>query len=379
MEGQKDQKNLPKPKVCCPFAENWCRSKSELIKCDFEWTLENFAHQDFDLQLPNTNQIVSTDFSVDSFPDIKWHLAIYTEKKRDFQGLNSNFTGFKLCSKEARTQPSLLQVEFAFLNEQREKVIKNELKFPILANKYCNLIMYEIATPEISSTWPFSQKGHLTIFCEIQTMSNQVITSGKEMCKLSADQFQPFLQSREVFLTAFQDLFENKNLSDVTLKIQDSSFPAHKAILAARSPVFAAMFNHELKEKLANEVEISNFKPEVFKEIIRYIYTCKVPPKKMVEFAPEILAAADAYYLSDLKDECEKHLGYRLSADNCIEFLLLADLHSAELLKKKALDFFRRHPVEVFTSDGWMKAKLNESEVLCEMMRSVFNPTNESS
>ncbi len=38
--------------------------------------------------------------------------------------------------------------------------------------------------------------------------------------------------------------------SDVTLSVGDTEFKAHKAILAARSPVFSAMFEHAMEEKL---------------------------------------------------------------------------------------------------------------------------------
>lgn len=46
---------------------------------------------------------------------------------------------------------------------------------------------------------------------------------------------------------------------DVTLTCNDVKFPAHKAILAARSDVFAAMFQHKDTEEAAtNEVKIDD-------------------------------------------------------------------------------------------------------------------------
>ena len=46
-------------------------------------------------------------------------------------------------------------------------------------------------------------------------------------------------------------LFESQKFSDVTLVavVPGKEYQAHKAVLAARSPVFAAMFEHEMEER----------------------------------------------------------------------------------------------------------------------------------
>ncbi len=44
-------------------------------------------------------------------------------------------------------------------------------------------------------------------------------------------------------------LFDNSSFSDVILVVGDRQFHVHKAILAARSCVFNAMFEHEMEEK----------------------------------------------------------------------------------------------------------------------------------
>ena len=48
-------------------------------------------------------------------------------------------------------------------------------------------------------------------------------------------------------LGALQD---RGTFSDVTLSVGGRVFQAHKALLAARSPVFAAMFEHSMEESL---------------------------------------------------------------------------------------------------------------------------------
>jgi len=86
-------------------------------------------------------------------------------------------------------------------------------------------------------------------------------------------------------------LFENQKFSDVILSVNGREFYAHKAILAARSPVFAAMFEHEMEEKKQNRVEITDMDHEVLGEMLKFIYTGKAI--NLDKMADDLLAAAD--------------------------------------------------------------------------------------
>ena len=86
-------------------------------------------------------------------------------------------------------------------------------------------------------------------------------------------------------------LFESQKFSDVILCVGGKEFYVHKAILGARSPVFAAMFEHEMEEKKQNRVEITDMDPEVLREMLRFIYTGKAP--YLDKWDAELLAAAD--------------------------------------------------------------------------------------
>jgi hypothetical protein len=79
---------------------------------------------------------------------------------------------------------------------------------------------------------------------------------------------------------------------------------------------------------------------------------------KMEQMAIGLMAAADKYLLDQLKIECENHLIRQMSADDCLELLLLTERNPpADDLKQAAVDFFRRSPGEVMATDGWKKAK----------------------
>ncbi|GIY26320.1 hypothetical protein CEXT_117452 [Caerostris extrusa] len=66
-------------------------------------------------------------------------------------------------------------------------------------------------------------------------------------------------------------------LSDVILKTNTSTHPAHKNILSARSPVFKAMFLTEMKEKSGQCVEIPDLDEETVRLMLQFMYTADLP------------------------------------------------------------------------------------------------------
>lgn len=73
----------------------------------------------------------------------------------------------------------------------------------------------------------------------------------------------------------------------------------HKAILATRSPVFAACFEHKMTEAQSDRVIIDDVDSDVMHEMLRYMYTGTAP--NLERMADTLLAAADKYQLDRLK------------------------------------------------------------------------------
>ena len=67
------------------------------------------------------------------------------------------------------------------------------------------------------------------------------------------------------------ELFENKKMCHVTFDLNGTKLQAHTIVLAARSPVFKAMFTHETREKLLNRVDVVDIEAEVFQEVLRFV------------------------------------------------------------------------------------------------------------
>ena len=70
-------------------------------------------------------------------------------------------------------------------------------------------------------------------------------------------------------LAATAKLLESGLFSDVTLVVEGQEICAHKAILAAHSPVFKAMFEHKMSESLEGKVMIDDIRTSDLREFIR--------------------------------------------------------------------------------------------------------------
>jgi speckle-type POZ protein len=155
--------------------------------------------------------------------------------------------------------------------------------------------------------------------------------------------------------------------TDVIFKVRGREFPAHKSILFARSEGLAAMFQYPSKEQATNQIEIEDIEPEVFQELLYFIYTGRVSTATMESMATGLLIAADKYELDELKTECENHLLRHMSPDNCVALLLHGDsLHPTEALKEAA-KFFQRFPSQVMVSDEWKKINQVTPLLTCEI------------
>ena len=76
--------------------------------------------------------------------------------------------------------------------------------------------------------------------------------------------------SRKAILVAAAKLLNAGLFSDVTLVCGEEEIRAHKAILAARSPVFKAMFAHKMSEALEGKAVIEDIRAEVLHEVLRW-------------------------------------------------------------------------------------------------------------
>ncbi|RYR45793.1 BTB/POZ and MATH domain-containing protein 5 [Arachis duranensis] len=178
----------------------------------------------------------------------------------------------------------------------------------------------------------------------------------------------------------FGMLLENMEGSDVTFNVAGEKFPAHKLVLAARSPQFRSKFFEGLDAE-KREITISDLEPKVFKAMLHFIYrdtlteeVDMVPSTTYSDFPAsdtlkgKLLAAADKYGLERLKLMCESCLCKDICVSSVANILTLADNCHATELKSVCLKFAAQNLAAVMRSDGFehMKEKCPwlQSEIL---------------
>jgi len=175
-------------------------------------------------------------------------------------------------------------------------------------------------------------------------------------------------QSSENFdelVKRLEEVFKNKEFSDVVVKCGGIKFECHKVFLASSSPVFKAMFNTQMKEKINNEVHINDVKPDVMAVLLQFLYTGKV--SNFDKFAIDLFIAADKYQIESLKKLCEMKLVKSIGIENCFSLLIMGDTYSPTI-KKSALSFLVKNKERIELEDNLVEYPSLMMELLKEFI-----------
>lgn len=181
----------------------------------------------------------------------------------------------------------------------------------------------------------------------------------------------------------FGMLLDNAESSDITFDVAGEKFPAHKLVLAARSPIFRSKFFDELEED-KQEIIISDLEPKVFKAMLHFIYRdaliedvdVPTPSSSCTSsvsdtLTAKLLAAADRYGLERLRLMCGSHLCKDISVNSAAKILALADEYHATELKAFCLRFAAENLAAVMRSDGFEYLKENCPSLQSELLKTV--------
>ena len=147
-----------------------------------------------------------------------------------------------------------------------------------------------------------------------------------------------------------------------------ASISAHKAILVARSPVFAAMFTGCMQEATAAEVFVPDFSDQVMHAFVQFLYTDSCSLTVLSRHAEQLLEAACKYQVPALQTRCVDFLKARLNASNAVRVLALADLHGLLELRERALNWVTRNLKSAVQSADF-RGQLLSAELCHELLQ----------
>eukprot|EP00618_Florenciella_parvula_P018313 CAMPEP_0119544450 /NCGR_PEP_ID=MMETSP1344-20130328/54738_1 /TAXON_ID=236787 /ORGANISM="Florenciella parvula, Strain CCMP2471" /LENGTH=415 /DNA_ID=CAMNT_0007588953 /DNA_START=1700 /DNA_END=2947 /DNA_ORIENTATION=+ len=162
--------------------------------------------------------------------------------------------------------------------------------------------------------------------------------------------------------------------SDVAIYVADRTFNVHRTILMARSPYFQAYFanskamtgsgsgsgssssSSSSSSDASLEVDgikISDTEPDVFEQLLKYMYNGKCDEGAIEAMCEHLLMAANHYQCDNLKLICQAKLHEGLTVANAAARLVLSEQMDAPKLKEICLAFIAHHAGEVMASEGW--------------------------
>lgn len=182
------------------------------------------------------------------------------------------------------------------------------------------------------------------------------------------------------------DLLRSQKGADVTFVVGSESFRAHRSLLIARSPVFAAALAGSLMDEAH---EVKDMDADAFRALLRFIYTDRLPPqleqmgrwpeigkedKDTVSMAQRLLEAADRYGVERLKFICEEKACASVDVGTVARDLVLAERRGYKKLKERCMEFLVASPADMLAVAAAGGCKLLEAtcpSVLTEILTAV--------
>jgi speckle-type POZ protein len=330
---------------------NWNRTGYELVTIKYEWNVKVPFLETTD---GNGEELLSPPFFFPKETQNKiWRLKVIDRSKQIRISMR-NYNSAGDCVNFV--EPVLVKMSILDRNRQKvfHQIVPSNPNSPVVAFLLSKEFLMQMECQQ--------SDGSYTFYCKILTHVKQETESFRNPSNDATNCLNELS-------TQLEELFKSMPLSDVNFKVHDREFPAHKLILAARSEVFASMFQHPTKENLTNQIKIEDIEPDVFQELLRFIYTGRVSTATMKTMAASLFIAADKYLLDQLKMTCQNHLLHHMSPENCVVLLLTGDLQNPTKPLKEAAKFFRRLPSQVMATERWAKLEEENTRLLCQIQK----------
>ncbi|XP_041351470.1 kelch-like protein 7 [Gigantopelta aegis] len=178
-------------------------------------------------------------------------------------------------------------------------------------------------------------------------------------------------------LEEMKAMFDEMQLVDIVICVQESRFPCHRTVLAATSPYFKAMFTTNLNESKQRQIKLYEVDPKSVSQIINYAYTGNLQITR--GNAQNLLAASTLFQILPVQKACAKFMELQLDVNNCVGIHDFANIHNCEELKVKAREFIEKNFSEVFKVEEFLNLPsdriaefLSSDELNVEKEETVF-------
>ncbi|XP_044429063.1 BTB/POZ and MATH domain-containing protein 1-like [Triticum aestivum] len=212
---------------------------------------------------------------------------------------------------------------------------------------------------------PYLRDDHLIIECDLSVISNVPLVADTMEIQVPPSDLPHNLGT----------WLETGEEADVTFNVRGETFPAHKVVLAMRSPVFKAELYGPMGNRTERNLTVEDMQPAVFKELLRFIYKDSLPSVDNLDddMVKHLLVAADRYAMERMKMICEGILCRSLCVETVATTLALADQHHCSRLKEACIEFIisSNRMAAVVASQGYAHLRTSCPAVLGDILESV--------
>lgn len=167
-----------------------------------------------------------------------------------------------------------------------------------------------------------------------------------------------------ILLTGLDSLRSKEQLLDITLLAEGQSFRAHRAVLAACSDYFRAMFTDAMLESRQNEICLNGVTAEGIRLLLDYAYTSRLALN--LANIQDVLSAASHVQMCSVVEACSNYLETQLDVENCVDIATIAETYSLSQLRSKVYRFMSSHLLEFSNSPEFYRMGPQQLEHLLE-------------
>jgi hypothetical protein len=293
--------------------------------------------------------------------DFKFEISVLWGMTADGQPDHSQCVGVTVGRIDDVLDDCTLCAKIAILNQSSKRDVQsNDKGFHRLPHKHTrgmvpwqprhhHLMLHDVCDPSKGCLHEGALHVKVKLAVVIDTVgpiaTNMHVSHGAGLSHVSSDELSD----------SFEALLESKLFADVTIQVGERTLEAHRTILAARSPVFSAMFASGMQESRGKTISINELDECAVEDMIRFLYTGRVKPDILSsdERCLNLTRAAHLYGAVKLVDICVEQISKRLTLTTVCERLTFAELMECQRLKAKCLSFISQHMTEVQSTEGY--------------------------
>ncbi|XP_078656154.1 kelch repeat and BTB domain-containing protein 8-like [Branchiostoma floridae x Branchiostoma belcheri] len=160
------------------------------------------------------------------------------------------------------------------------------------------------------------------------------------------------------FLGTVGDLQKEGELQDVVLEVEGRRFPCHRLVLSAASPYFRAMFTSDMAESRQNTVVLQGLDPDIFEEILSYIYSGTLHVS--LDRVQPLYQAADLLQLDYVRDTCSSYMAMNVECSTYVNLYKFAHVFRVDVVLNSCLQYICGHFVEVSSSEEFCSLSVDQ-------------------